>query len=162
MQITRKIIRTNKQHYPFFSVLLIASTSPFIPTNPSRNIYYSSNNNNNKHYTTEGSGKSQKRAVTWMLRREESGCFLLAYRIIKDLVYLVYSKNALLGCLVSLLKSITPPSFAVLLSKFRYRRVCTRGKEKRTRRKKRMLSLHKLCLFGGCFSFLFLFFLLRD
>lgn len=32
-----------------------------------------------------------------MLRREESGCFLLAYRITKDVVYLVYSKNSLLG-----------------------------------------------------------------
>lgn len=78
----------------------IASTSPFIPTYPPRNVYYSSNNNNNKHYTTKGSGKSKKRAVTWMLRREESGCFLLAYRITKDLVYLVYSKNALLVSLL--------------------------------------------------------------
>lgn len=32
-----------------------------------------------------------------MLRREESGCFLLAYGITKDLVYLIYSKNSLLG-----------------------------------------------------------------
>lgn len=47
-------------------------------------------------------------------------------------MYLVYSKNSLLGGggLVSLLKSITPPSFAVLLSGFRYRRVYTRGKAK--------------------------------
>lgn len=45
----------------------------------------------------KGSGKSKKRAVTWMLRREESGCFLLTHGITEDFVYLVYSKNALLG-----------------------------------------------------------------
>lgn len=46
-----------------------------------------------------------------MLRREESGCFLLAYGIIKDLVYLVYSKNALLvsllGCYPILIDSLS-------------------------------------------------------
>lgn len=34
----------------FLSGAGIASTSPFIPTYPSRNVYY---NSNNKHYTTE-------------------------------------------------------------------------------------------------------------
>lgn len=85
----------------------------------------------------KSSGKSKKRAVTWMLRREESGCFLLAYGISKDLVHLVYSKNALLGGLVSLLKSITPPSFVGALSKFRYRRVWARGKANRRKEKRR-------------------------
>lgn len=101
----------------FLSSAGIASTSPFIPTLQKIYIITAITITTNKHYTAKGSGKSKKRAVTWMLRREESGCFLLAYRITKDLVYLVYSKNALLGGLVSLLKSITPPSFAVLLEK---------------------------------------------
>lgn len=125
MQITRNITLTTRTP-TFLSGAGIASTSPFIPTLQKTYIITAITITTN---TTQqkGSGTSKKRAVTWMLRREESGCFLLAYRIIKDVVYLVYSKNALLGGLVSLLKSITPPSFAVLLSKFRYRRVWARG-----------------------------------
>lgn len=69
-----------------------------------------------------------------MLRREESGCFLLADGMTKDFVYLVYSKNALLGGLVSLLNRLL-----LLASLARSRKPDLESlgteKEKRTRRK---------------------------
>lgn len=149
MQITRNIIRTITTP-TFLSGAGIASTSPFIPTYPSKKVYYHSNNNNNKQYTTKGSGKSKKRAVTWMLRREESGCFLLAYGITKDFVYLVYSKNALLGCWyrysnrLLLLASLSCSRKSDLESLGTEKRQREENKEKR--RKKGMSSLHQLCI----------------
>lgn len=86
-------------------------------TYPSTNIYYHSNNNNNKHYTTKGQRKIQEARCYMDATTRGKWLILLTHGITKDFVYLVYSKNALLGCLVSLLKSITPPSFAVLLEK---------------------------------------------
>lgn len=96
----------------------------------------------NTTYTTKSSGKSKKRAVTWMLRREESGCFLLAYRITKDLVYLVYSKNvllvALLGCYPILIDALSY-SLNFDIDEFRRgrRRIGEKKKKKNKNKEKR-------------------------
>lgn len=85
---------------PFFlSSARIASTSPFIPTYPSRNIYYySNNNNNNKQYTTEKKAAESPRSALlhgcYAARKVVVFFWRIEYQVTKDLVY---SKNALLG-----------------------------------------------------------------
>lgn len=86
--------RRCQQQQPFFSIL---QPREFLRLHHQGEYILTATAITTNNIQQKGSGKSKKRAVTWMLRREESGCFLLAHGMTKDFVYLVYSKNALLG-----------------------------------------------------------------
>lgn len=76
MQITRNIIRTTTTA----TFLALESPQPLLLYLPTlQEMYIITAITITTNITQQkGSGKSKKRAVTWMLRREESGCFLLA------------------------------------------------------------------------------------